>query len=332
MNLLLALLALLVALGLVTVTVRQVRRLQLRRAWRQLAPRLELSLTGGRRMSGRYRGSPFEVILSGASSQVRMRIQAELPPAFSLSRQQPETRRLKGVRDIQVGDKPLDDAVLIQAQNPAATIRLLRAPGVRDALLGLLTDHPQAVVLGNEVVVPLEKKPDEELGRRVLRSAQRLASAIEASAAPLQDQAREARELARLEAQALASQAPKPPRPPKSPQPEPSGLSPTAVRDAFAARLWTYRVLTYPAMFGGFFLVFITRFNPERWRLPPPWPADAWGALGFLLAILGITAQNLGGYFLLRCPACEGKLLTGYRSRSPQFETEVCPHCQTRLT
>ncbi|WP_224246178.1 hypothetical protein [Hyalangium gracile] len=316
MNLLLAIIALLVLLVSATAATRQIQRLRLRKAWQKLAPRLELSLTDARRLSGRFKGMPLEVILTGSSSQMRMAVQAELPPGLHLSRQKPGARRLRGVRDIQIGDKPLDDAALIQSENPAATIRLLREPAVRDALLEFLTEHPNAVVTGNEVVVPLEKKPDEELGRRVLRSQQRLAAAIEASANHLRQQALEAREQTLLEAAPSDRQLPERPQI-KSP-PSPSLRS---LREIFRIRRWIHGLTSYPALFGGLLLIAATggRKGPMA-------------VVGFILAITGLVAQSLGGYFILRCPACGGALMKNTGGKAADFETKVCPHCQMRLS
>jgi hypothetical protein len=318
MNLLLALVALFVLLTSAVLVTRQVRRRLLRKAWRELAPRLELSLTDGKRLSGRYKGMPLEVLLTGGSSQLRMAVQAELPPGLHLSRQAPGARRLLRVRDIQVGDKPLDDAVLIQSEHPAATIRLLRNPTVRDALLEFLSEHPKAVVTGNEVVVPLETRPDEEFGRRVLRSQQRLAAAIESSAGHLQEQTLVAREQARLEGGQPTASQPLAHRPLQVP----SGSSLRSLRETFATRRWIHRLISYPPIIISLVMMGVSTFQLARpWLFP-----------GVSLILLGVVCHNIGGYFLLRCPACGGALIKATGGKAASFETEICPHCQFRLT
>jgi hypothetical protein len=325
MNLLLTILALLVLLASLTLAIRQLRRHRSRRAWQSLAPKLELSLTQGKRLIGRYKGMPVEVLLTNGAAQIRMATQAELPPGLHLSRQEPGARRLLGVRDIQVGDKPLDDAVLIQAENPAATIRLLRDPTVRNALLEFLAEHPKAVVTGNEVVVPVEEQPDEALGLRVLRSQQRLATALMASAGQRQEQVLEAREQARREALPAGRQLPDRPHP--KPLPSPSLRS---LREIFAQRRWLHGLLSYPPIFGGLLLAFISKGTESG--LFKNGLSPAWATVGFCLFMAGLVAQTFGGYFIVRCPACGGTLEKRVGGKIAVFETKVCPHCQMRLS
>jgi hypothetical protein len=169
------------------------------------------------------------------------------------------------------------------------------------------------------------KQPDEALGLRVLRSQERLATALMASAGQLQEQAPEARAQTRRDA--LPADRQLPTRPDSRPLPSPSLRS---RRELFSQRRWLHGLISYPPLFCGLLLAFISKGTQSglfKGGLSP-----GWFAVGFCLFIAGMLAQSVGGYFILRCPACGGALHKNAGSRAAVFETEVCPHCQMRLS
>ena len=324
------------------------RQRQARRAWLELTPRLELALTeeGDQRLlSGRYQGHSVEVLLSpDGTAQMRMKVQADLPPGLHLSRQEAGSHRLqlRGMRDIQVGDAALDAAFLIQGSNPAAVIRLLREPGVRDALLALVAGNPRAVLTGNEVVAPIGYPVQEEPCRRALRTLAQVASTLDRAAGQHAQLAASAREQARSERPAPAAARPQAPAEPAKTQVD-KARSDREIRDEYARRTSLYSLIgQFPAILGWLMLLFSGRKGfLESSGFP-------WGMVGFGLFVGGMVGTVYGNLKLLRCPACDESLVQKRRSPSGAelLNTEVrrrgsrysdalslvaCPSCKTRL-
>jgi hypothetical protein len=151
------------ALALLPLVLRWWRQRQARQAWLALAPKLGLSPTEG-----------------VERRRVRMGVTVALTPRLHLSRQRPGLRlsERRELKHIQVGDAALDEAVLIRAKNPAAVIRLLREPGVRDALLTFLEGNPGGTVTETAVEAPLGNPVHEEPCQRVLQELARLTSTL----------------------------------------------------------------------------------------------------------------------------------------------------------
>ncbi|WNG47817.1 hypothetical protein F0U60_29550 [Archangium minus] len=327
------------------------RRRQARRAWLALAPRLELSLVAGgdqRLLSGRYQGHPVEVLLSSdGTAQMRMTVQAHLPPDLHLSRQEAGSRRLqlRGLRDIQVGDAALDAAFVIQGSNPAAVIRLLREPGVRDALLALVAGNPQAVLTRNEVVAPSGYPVQEEPCRRALRALALVASTLERTAGQHAQLAASAREQAWSERLALATARPQAPLPPEPALP-PVDKAPVErnVRSEYGRRKSLYFLFGQLPVAVGWWMWLLGGAFKHRHELLGLAPTE-WGALGGVLFVLGIGGGLYGQLKLLRCPACDESLtqdgaaeaalssrrVTRRNRTSLALKFSACPFCKTRL-
>ncbi|MHC4840069.1 MAG: hypothetical protein ACYTDT_03780 [Planctomycetota bacterium] len=78
---------------------------------------------------------------------------ASMPQGLSLTREGffSKVGKMFGGQDIQVGDRRLDDGLIIKAQDAQGTIALLRIPQVRDALLYFVARHPGMVVNGQNL-------------------------------------------------------------------------------------------------------------------------------------------------------------------------------------
>lgn len=322
------------------------RQERTRRVWLELAPRLELSLVAGderRLVTGRYHGHPVDVLLSpNGTAQLRMKTRAALPAGLHLSRQEPGTERLRlrGLQDIQIGEPALDAAFIVQGKNPAAVIRLLREPGIGEALLALQAHSPRALLTEGELVAPIESPVEEESCRRALRALARLASTLE-QVAGQQDEP-PALPPARLQ--------PEPPVTPIRVQPEPSvSVTPrsreseratrdAAIRDEFAQRMSLVSLLTlYPGVAGVALLLLGKLLRRGLFGLAP----FTWTLLGMGTLLVGLVGALYSDSTLLSCPACE-RSLTRYteeqRRRRPERRTRhsvwslvACPHCGVRL-
>lgn len=297
-------------------------------AWKALASKLapELKLPEGSWLAGEYRGRAVE-IMPGLDGSVRlsMQVQAPLPAGLRLSHQGVGAGllRLKGLRDIQVGDAQLDASVVVHADNPASTIRLLREPGVREALLALLTGHPRAVVFGSEVMVTLPLRSEPALFRGALQALERLTSVLELTANRLHAQVQEAREQARG---ALSPEAPSASRPAERSR---APLASEVFRDFARRKALASWICFYPLLLGlGLFVgatidsesALLGLSRDLRIEL-----ATAGMILIFLSGTLGFVATS---FFILRCPICTEQLI---RHRIALAGIKACPRCQTRL-
>lgn len=331
------------ALGVLPRALRWMRRRRARQAWLELSPRLELPLSEGaneRLLSGRYRGHPMEVRLTlHGTSQVRVPLKTSLPAGLRLSRQEPGStpRPRRGPRDIQVGDPEMDKAFLIEGKNPAAVIRLLREPGVRDALLALQTESPRALITENEVLAPMEGPVQEERCRRTLRSTALLTSALLEAMARHEELAVKAREQVRRELPPVPG--PRPTVPQKD-----GSLSLAFVRDEFARRLRIHRWFgTIPMVTG---LPLFCCVAAGRTVL-----AELGLSLTYcLLTALGLFVGGLLGHHvisrkILLCPACGQDVIEPDPEKQEflkkgedgitltlTLSTDICPHCRTVLS
>lgn len=281
-----------------------------RKKWLALARPLELSPAPGRplRLTGLHREREVELTPTGSSACIRVRLRESSPLDLHLSSQRRVSRvQLKSLRDLQVGDPTLDDALVVQAANPAAVIRLLRDEAVAQAARTLFAGHPSALVVGNEVTVRLES-PDEERARAALADACRLASAMDDALA---------RHGAFAAQERAAARALRPAEPPSLP---PVPVDPLAwVLPAFQRRRrWLGALFRVPFLSAfGLILAIRLRMLDAWWKQP---------ALGFFcLAFLGFGIS----YFVYRCPAC-GLPIDNER-RNLVFNPGNCRHCGVRL-
>ncbi len=349
------LLAGLVAVGAVTSlpwALRWVRRRRTKSAWLELSPKLELPLAGGsneRLLSGRYRGHPVEVRLTPhGTSQVRVPLKTPLPAGLHLSRQVPGAMRRPGraVRDIQVGDPALDEGFLIQGKNPAAVIRLLREPGVREALLALQADSPWVLITENEVMAPLASPVREETCRRALRSTALLTSALEETTARHQLLAATARDQARRELPAVPSPRPAETAPSRDEVLGQGSEDPALalIRDEFARRMRIHNWFgTYPTV-AGFVLLCLCAVMSTGSETLLGQPLLYWALAGGGLVVAGLLGHHVISRKILLCPACGldviepdpelqqfGKGEEGI-TISLTLSTDICPNCRTVLS
>jgi biotin carboxyl carrier protein len=86
---------------------------------------------------------------------IKVDVGAKLPPGLTLSREGfgAGFMKLLGEQDIEVGDKRLDDAVLIQGGSPSRVTALLKAPGIRRALLAFFERSPDGRVYDEQVIL-----------------------------------------------------------------------------------------------------------------------------------------------------------------------------------
>ncbi|MFP2928143.1 hypothetical protein ACLESO_23675 [Pyxidicoccus sp. 3LG] len=276
-----------------------------------------------------------------------------LPAGLQLSRQEPgSTRRPKREgRDIQLGDPALDEAFIIQGKNPAAVIRLLREPGLREALLALQADSPRVLITENEVMAPLENPVKEEACRRALRSTAQLTSALEEAMERHQQLAEAAREQARREL-------------PPVPSPRAAGKAPAApapsrekgilvgntdvalavIREEFARRLRIHNWLgPYPQVVG-FALIALSIAIHERTEELLGLPLLYWGLIGGGLLVAGLLGHHIISRKFLLCPACGLDVIevdpekqeflrkgTDGITITLTLSTDICPNCGTVL-
>lgn len=104
---------------------------------RLLARSLELESIEeqGDTLRGEHQGLTLQLRPVRSGLQVRI----EAPTGLRLI---PSGQAIAGERDLRVGHRELDQALVIQGGNPAASIRLLRSPGVAEALLEVCRQVP----------------------------------------------------------------------------------------------------------------------------------------------------------------------------------------------
>lgn len=318
------------ALALSPFALRAWRRARLRRRWRALGPSLELSPARGsaRLLEGRYRGHPVEVSLSRTGgSRLRLVLDVKLPEGFALTPQGRGPRGASRVQDLQVGQPELDAAYLIQGANPAAVIRLMQEPAVREALLTLQQQGVRIQLLGQEVFVPVRGDLTEESCRALLRDLTRLASALRGAVAQHHAQAAAAREALRSEVPVGGSRSPVPGRR--------DFQELAALREVFDGRWTRHKALVFAGGFVGL-LVGVPLWLWVR-NMPRPEGFDLTG-IPFMAVFAGAAAAHAWSLrHQLLCPACGNDVRTEEPDPEAPDETLVklsldrCPHCDLRL-
>ncbi|WP_223642233.1 hypothetical protein [Corallococcus sp. EGB] len=330
MNPWLTTLAIVALLVLAPIPLRAWRRDRLRRRWRALGPKLELSppeASPGTLLVGRYRGYPVEVFLARTGgSRLRLLLDAKLPEGFALTPQRRGPRGVSPVQDLQVGEPLLDAAYLIQGANPAAVLRLLKEPAVRAALLALQQQGVRVHLAGQELLAPVRGAFNEETCRALLRDLTRVASALREAAESHRSQADAARDAARREVPIVGSRHPVPARRDFQEQ--------AALRELFNARLTRHKAL----VFGGGFVGLLV--GVPLWLWARHMPHEGWDLTGLPLMSFFVGAASAYAWsirYLLLCPSCGNDV----RHEVPDPETpdatmielslDRCPHCDLRL-
>jgi hypothetical protein len=129
-------------------TFAYVRNLELRGSWR--SPAIE----------GRHRGHRIRVIAERPLTSkhiyttYRVTIEAPMPPGFMVREEGllQLLGQVVGVQDIKVGDRELDDALVIQGDDIHGVIRLMNLSEVGAAVLGMVIVHP-TIEVGQDIVV-----------------------------------------------------------------------------------------------------------------------------------------------------------------------------------
>lgn len=318
-------------LALVPFLWRAWRRSRARRAWRAMAPRLELLLgsEGNRRLLvGRYQHHPVEVLLaSDGTARLCMKAAGNAFPAgLHLFPQGPAPHRFRRQQDIQVGEPALDAAFMIQGQNPAAVIRLLREPDVGPTLLALQADNPRAILLENEVVASLAYPLEEEAGRRTLRSLDRVVSALERAARHQREAVAQTREQTLRE----ASEEPSRPRP-MTPRDNPWMIAERKTRDEFQRRVRQHLFFAELPMTLAFFSG-VGGFLTAKLGAPEMALLSMAGIGVFMM--MGFVGSAFSQAWWMRCPACDERLQDLRQGKSVlRYATDFssCPHCKARL-
>jgi len=282
---------------------------QQRRLWQALARPLELRPgRDGDRLIGERGGRSLQLVIGASSARLVVSVTERLPPGTHLSSENRRPRlKLARLQDIQVGEREVDDALVVQASNPAAIIRLLRDDGVRRLFPDFFVKHPSAVVVDQELVLTLDS-PDEAAARSLVAEACRLADALDAALA----QQREAAEGAR--ASSLAQLPPERPRPPLALGPNPHRITVEKFRRLQA---WFLGTSVLPVATGW---MMVAAANQE-------WIRAQWTGPGAAIFVAGFVGGLVGSRYF-RCPACGGSL-AGEDGINPFIDR--CPVCMAHL-
>lgn len=306
------------------------RRWRILRRWRALGRKLELAPPQGPSrhvLEGHYRGHPVDVSLSRTGgSRLRFVMDARLPEGFALTPQ--GLRGAAGRQDLQVGQPVLDAAYLIQGANPAAVLRLMQAPAVRDALLALHQQGMRAQLRGQELVIPMRGDFTEETCRALLRDLARLASALREAMEQHRAQSDLAREALRRDASAAGG--------PPSVSPPRDFQKQAVLRKEFGERWTRHKALVFAGGLAGGLVA------APLWLLVRDMPLlKTWSLIELLLTLVFIGTFVAYGWsirYQLLCPSCGNDVRQEAPDPSaPDEETVVslsldrCPHCSLRL-
>lgn len=308
-------------------------RERLRRRWLALGPKLELSpsvVPARQLLAGRYRGYPVEVVMprtGGSRLRLLLDADAKLPEGFALTPQRRGPWGATSRQDLQVGQPLLDAAYLIQGANPAAVLRLIKEPAVREALLTLHQQGVRVQLIGQELSAPVRGAFNEETCRALLRDLIRLASALREAAAQHRSQADAARDAARSEILAAGS------RHPLFARRDFQEL--VALREQFEARWTRHKALVFAGGVVGL-LVAVPLWLAVR-DIPQPEGWDLTG-LPFMVVFIGASAAHAWSVrHQLLCPSCANDVRQVVQDPETPDGTMVtlsldrCPHCDLRL-
>ncbi|NOK16032.1 hypothetical protein [Corallococcus carmarthensis] len=320
------------ALAMSPIVFQAWRRERIRRRWRALGPKLELSpsvVPARQLLVGSHRGYPVEVSLPRTGgSRLRLLLDAKLPEGFALTPQRRGLRGASEIQDLQVGQPLLDAAYLIQGANPAAVLRLMQEPAVREALLTLQQQGVRIQLTGQELLAPVRGDFDEEACRALLRDLARLASALRGAAEQHRSQADAAREAVRSEVPVAGS------RQPLFARRDFQDLA--RLRAVFGERWTRHKALVFAGGFVGL-LVGGVLWAVAR-DLPRP---EGWDLTGLPVALVFIGASVAHGWSIrhqLLCPSCGNDVrhvdpdpLASGEEAQPTLSLDRCPHCDLRL-
>lgn len=129
-------------------TFAYMHNLELRGSWRSLA-------IEGRHRGHRIRVSAERPVLSKhVYTTYRVTIAAPMPPGLKVREEGllQLLGQVVGVQDITVGDRELDDALVIQGDDIDGVIRLMNLSEVGAAVLGMVIVHP-TIEVGQDIIV-----------------------------------------------------------------------------------------------------------------------------------------------------------------------------------
>ncbi|NOK07571.1 hypothetical protein [Corallococcus exercitus] len=332
MNPWLTTLAIAAVLVLSRIGFRAWRRERLRRRWRALGPKLELSpavAPARHLLVGSHRGHPVEVSLARTGgSRLRLLLDARLPEGFALTPQRWGRWGASKRQDLQVGQSLLDEAYLIQGANPAAVLRLMKEPAVREALLTLQQQGVRVQLVGQELLAPVRGDFNEETCRALLRDLARFASALREAAERHRAQADAARDAARSEIPVIGS------RHPLFARGDFQELA--RLRAEFGERWTRHKALVFAGGVVGLVVGGVLWFVARGMPRPEGW--DLTGLPVALLFIGASVAQAWSIHYQLLCPSCgndvrhvEPDPLTPDGEDQPALSLDRCPHCDLRL-
>jgi hypothetical protein len=223
-------------------------------------------------------------------------------------------------QDLQVGVKAFDERVHVRALNPAAAIRFLRQEEVLQRLPAFLTEHPQARLVGDELVLPLQPSLSDEQMQYAVKSLIELAATFGRAGAEEEERVRRNREEARQPLLAGAppgTEAPPPPthsyrpRTPSAEEQENGAAYVRSMRKKYRSiRSWTFALqISAFGLFAGTSILYGKRDSARMFAI-----------LG-ALALLGLS------FLLSRCPSCSRSLVFGTKD----MNMRACPHCGITL-
>jgi hypothetical protein len=227
----------------------------------------------------------------------------------------------KRFQDLQVGVKAFDERVHVRALNPAAALRFLRQEEVLQQLPAFLSEHPQARLVGDELVLTLQPFLTEEQVRRAVKGLVALAEAFGRAGAAEQERGQRNRAESR---QALPTEAPaveatpwaeRTYRPRSSHEEEEQESGAAHVR-RMRKKYQRLRWWMFGLRFGSIPLMLGLRFYYSH---------NDWAELLSMLGLMGMVALS---FVLWRCPACDGSLATG---NGDKMHVRSCPHCGITL-
>ncbi len=267
--------------------------------------------------------SGVEVRLELAARQeliARASLPAPLPTGLQIESEEARgTPYSKRFQDLQVGVKSFDERVHVRALNPAAAIRFLRQEEVLRKLPTFLTAHPQARLVGDALVLPLQSSLGDEQVRQAVKGLIELAVAFGRAGAAEEERVRRNREEAR---QALPAGAP--PEQEAPPPPMPSYRPRTAPEEQESGADYVRRMRKKYRSRRRWTVALQLGSIPLSLGYGIYYRHDDWAEL---FSMLGLIAMVAISFVFWRCPSCDGSLA----SRNEKLYVRNCQHCGITL-
>lgn len=278
----------------------------------RLANPLELAPAKGRggraRLVGTHQGISVEIeIARGVKPSLSCALDAPLPPGLWVTREEHGPLHRDSGRDLQLGDPVLDPLLHIECEHPAAAIRILRAPNVRERLAELFENHRRVHLIGPRLRISKLEDASVETVRVALGRMARLAAAL--SEAAREEEARHAENKA--ESRALAKSIEARPKPKRAPKPEVAASPP--------AGLWVERAYAKRARQSLIWICLPSVGLFAMWTHARPSAAPWEWCIPIGIAVALSWWRNI-------CPSCERRFMLRNK-----YWDGICPHCGVAL-